>query len=42
LMRDLPWVPIVLVPDIIGATRRIEGLKLRADELIYFWDVKKK
>lgn len=42
LMRDLPWVPIVIVPDIIGVSRRLQNVRLRADELIFFWDVTKR
>jgi ABC-type transport system substrate-binding protein len=42
LMRDLPWAPVALVPDVVGVQRGVDGLQLRADELIFFWDVGKK
>jgi peptide/nickel transport system substrate-binding protein len=42
LMRDLPWVPIVQVPDVIGMRRNVQGLQLRPDELIFFWNVTKR
>jgi len=41
LLSDLPWIPIVQVPVVIGMSRRIRGLQLRPDELIFFWDVAK-
>jgi peptide/nickel transport system substrate-binding protein len=39
LMRDLPWIPLILVPDVVGVRRSVEGLELRADELVFFWGV---
>ncbi len=42
LMREVPWVPLLLVPDVVGARREVEGLQLRADEQLFFSGVGKK
>jgi peptide/nickel transport system substrate-binding protein len=42
LLRDLPWVPIVFVPDVIGVSKRVHDLRLRADETISFLTVTKR
>ena len=41
LMSDLPWIPIVQVPVVVGMSRRVRGVQLRPDELIFFWNVGK-
>lgn len=41
LMRELPWIPMVAVPEVVGMSRRVHGLQLRPDETIFFWDVTK-
>lgn len=42
LMRELPWIPLVEIPDVVGMRRNVSGLQLRPDELIFFWGVTKK
>jgi ABC-type transport system substrate-binding protein len=42
LMRDLPWVPIAVIPNVIGMNRSVQGLQLRAQEAIFFWSVTKR
>jgi peptide/nickel transport system substrate-binding protein len=36
LLRDLPWVPLVFVPDVIGMNKRVQNFHLRADETVFF------
>jgi peptide/nickel transport system substrate-binding protein len=42
VIRDLPWVPVVFVPDVVGMSKQLQGVQLRPDELIFFWSVTKR
>jgi peptide/nickel transport system substrate-binding protein len=42
LLRDLPWAPLVFVPDVIGVNKRVQDFQLRADETVFFKAVTRK